>query len=185
MQRRVWARALGTIEAATTASALTGVSRTLDHLAVRNLITWEREGPRGREITVTLLREDATGKSYTRPGKDDNDAYIQLVDAYWRKELDQTLTLPGIAMLLVASAEYRMFPLATERMPEWYGWSADTAERGFRDLQANGVITWMAQPKIAPNAPLGYTLFNHYALSRPFRHRSRTHVKKSEGQDQS
>jgi len=158
------------------------VSRTFGYLEARGLVTWEREGHRGRQITVTLLREDGTGQPYTRPGRPgegSKDPYIKLPEGFWRRGLDQKLTLPGIAMLLVASAEHRHFSLPSERMPEWYGWSADTAERGFRDLKNNGLIDWTAVARAAPNAPLGVTESNHYSLARPFMHRSRTRLNKA------
>lgn len=181
LHSRIWARALGTTEHATNASSLTAVSRTFDYLQEERLITWEREGNRSREITVTLLREDGSGQNYTRPGRpgeSGKDPYIKLSDAFWRKGLDQKLTLPGIAMLLVASAEFRHFKLASERVPDWYGWSADTAERGFRDLKDNGLIVWTSLAKSAPNMPAGVTVSNHYSLARPFSHRSRSRSKK-------
>ena len=57
-------------------------------------------------------------------------------DRAWAEEL----SLPAIAMLLVALHEKPNFPLATEHMPHWYGWSADTAERGLAELAKLGLL---------------------------------------------
>lgn len=177
---RVWARLFGTKRPGVTdASALTAVTRILNRLAARGLITWERTGYRSRTITVTLLREDGKGDPYTRPGKDGNtEAYIQLPIAYWKNEWDAKLSGPAIAMLLVASAEKRGFPLATERMQDWYGWSPDTAERGFAELIDNKLLHKDQIRKKAPAAPQGWTIENRYTLKRPFKHGSRKATKK-------
>ena len=41
---------------------------------------------------------------------------------------------PGLAMLLTVAMEKPWSSFPAERMPEWYGWSPDTTERGLRDL---------------------------------------------------
>jgi hypothetical protein len=38
-------------------------------------------------------------------------------------------------MLLVALHEKNNLELPAERVPEWYGWSADTSERGLATLE--------------------------------------------------
>jgi len=39
--------------------------------------------------------------------------------------------------------------LPTERVPEWYGWSADTAERGLATLEEAGLLTHTTRLKKA------------------------------------
>ncbi|MFP8887834.1 hypothetical protein [Streptomyces mangrovi] len=168
----VWARALGTTQSASPASALTAVTRTFIRLEKRNLITWERI-KRSREIKVTLLREDGSGQPYTRPGKDGNtDPYLKLPHAFWKQGHDGQLKLPGLAMLLVASCERPGFKLATERVKDWYGWSADTAERGFKELAAKNLMVIDKKVEKAPEAPAGFTRVNLYTLTAPYAHRS-------------
>ena len=177
---RVWARLFGTAQPGVSdASALTAVTRILKRLAGRGLISWERAGHRSRTITVTLLREDGKGGDYTRPGADGNtDAYVQLPIAFWKNGWDTELSGPAIAMLLVAAAEKKGFRLATERMQDWYGWSPDTAERGFAELISNKLLHKDQVRKTAPAAPQGWTIENRYTLQRPFKHGSRKPVKK-------
>jgi hypothetical protein len=71
-------------------------------------------------------------------------------------------------MLLVALHEKNNFALPTERVPEWYGWSADTAERGLTNLERAGVLTHITRLKKAPLSPTGQTRINKYLLHKPF-----------------
>jgi len=164
---RIWARAFGTTRDATPASAASAVSKVLSRLEQRNLITRERHGRR-RKIRVTLLREDGTGQPYTRPGKDNTDRFLNLPHAFWRNGWHELLDLPATAMLLVALHEKNNFELATERMPDWYGWSADTAERGLATLEQLGALTHTTRLKKAPLSPTGLTKVNRYLLREPF-----------------
>jgi hypothetical protein len=165
-----WARLMDTTKTASQESALTAVSKTLTWLEQRHLITRERVG-RSRQIRVTLLREDGSGEPYTRPGLGNRDPYIKLPHEFWLDGWSDRLKLPAIAMLLVASAEKSDFPLATERLPDWYGWSADTAEDGFRQLRDTGLIVVKQEVIKAPETHQGWTLINKYRLKLPFQHR--------------
>lgn len=78
------------------------------------------------------------------------------------------MDLPATAMLLVALHEKPSFELPTERTPAWYGWSADTAERGLRALEDVGLITKTTRVKKAPLSPTGQTRVNIYTLKPPF-----------------
>ncbi len=134
----VWARAFGTTRDAERASAATAVSKILRRLEKRQLIQRSRRG-RERKIRVTLLREDGSGQPYDRPvGRGAADQYLNLSHAFWLEDWCERLSLPGLAMLLVALSETGpkkpSFRLPTEHMPQWYGWSADTAERGLTQL---------------------------------------------------
>ncbi|MQA26174.1 MAG: hypothetical protein GEU94_12045 [Micromonosporaceae bacterium] len=162
----VWARALDTTVAATPASAATAVSKVLTRLERRRLIHRDRRG-RERKIRVALLREDGSGQPYTRPGKGNSDRYLQLSNAFWTDGWYAKLDLPATAMLLVALHEKPTFELTTEHMPVWYGWSADTAERGFTRLEELGLLRKNPRLKKAPLSPTGLTKINEYTLIGP------------------
>lgn len=55
-----------------------------------------------------------------------------------------------------------------ERVPVWYGWSADTAERGLAALEQLGLLTHTIRLKKAPLSPTGLTRVNRYLLHAPF-----------------
>jgi hypothetical protein len=164
---RVWARAFGTTLHANDGSATTAVSKVLTRLEKRHLIARGRRG-RAREIRVTLLREDGSGQPYTRPGKGNTDRFLKLPNAYWTDGWHEKLDLPATAMLLVALHEKPGFELPTEFVPEWYGWSADTAERGFKTLREHGLLNVYTRRKKAPLSPTGLTEVNQYYLQGPF-----------------
>jgi hypothetical protein len=163
----VWARAFGTTRDATPASAATAVSKVLTRLENRKLIQRQRHG-RERKIRITLLREDGTGQPYTRPGKGNPDRFLRLPHAFWRDGWHEQLDLPATAMLLVALHEKNTFELPAERVPDWYGWSADTAERGLATLEQLGLLSHAIRLKKAPLSPTGLTKVNRYLLHAPF-----------------
>ena len=163
----VWARAFGTTRDATPASAATAVSKVLARLEQRHLVVRERRG-RERKIRVTLLREDGSGQAYTRPGKGNPDRFLRLQHSFWRDGWYDRLDLPATAMLLVALHEKHNFELPTERVPVWYGWSADTAERGLATLEQLELLTHTTRLKKAPLSPTGLTKVNRYLLHPPF-----------------
>lgn len=164
---KVWARAFDTTRHATDASAATAVSKVLTRLEKRRLIDRSRRG-RTRQIRVTLLREDGSGESYTRPGKGNTDRFLKLPNAYWADGWYAKLDLPATAMLLVSLHEKPGFELPTKYMPEWYGWSADTAERGFARLRELGLLQVTTRLVKAPLSPSGLTKVNQYFLLGPF-----------------
>jgi hypothetical protein len=163
----VWARAFDTTRDATPASAASAVSKILTRLEQRNLITRQRHG-RERKIRVTLLREDGTGQPYTRPGKGNTDRFLRLPHAFWRDGWHERLDLSATAMLLVALHAKNNFELPAERVPGWYGWSGDTAERGLATLEQAGLLTHTTRLKKAPLSPTGLTKVNRYLLHEPF-----------------
>ncbi|GGL56466.1 hypothetical protein [Planomonospora parontospora] len=169
LDSRVWARCFGTTEnTSSDAASLGAVSKILHRLEGRRLIQVQRVGR--SEAAVTLLREDGSGQPYTRPGLGNKDAHIQLPHEFWTNELDARLKLPGLAMLLVLMCEPAWFGLASERYPAWYGWSADTAERGYKELLTHQLAEFRERIVKAPAAPLGYTKTHQYKLAHPFRH---------------
>jgi hypothetical protein len=159
-----WARALELTRTATAASASTAVSKLFGRLVGRRLIEKSRHG-RQRQIRVTLLREDGSGRPYDRPKGDAGNHFLRLSHAYWIDGWFQQLDLPATAMLLVALHEKPNFHLPTEHMPDWYGWSADTAERGLTTLIDHGLLTKNTQWIKAPLSPLGASKVNQYRLT--------------------
>lgn len=165
---RVWARALGTVETAEDASASNAATKILSRLVKRGLIQRTRRG-RERMVTVTLLRPDGSGAPYTRPtGRDDSERFLRLSHRFWLEEWDKELSLPAIAMLLVALCEPPRFKLATEHVPDWYGWSADSAERGFKELADKQLLRVERETYANPLAPNGLSTRNRYTLLEPF-----------------
>lgn len=168
----VWARLFDThVYTGTPQGARTAAWRTLERLEDRGLVQLSRA--RGsRKISVTLLREDGSGKSYTRPGRHDNDAYLRLPTAFWTKGFDSEVGLPGLAMLLAVAAEQPWSSFPAERMEEWYGWSADTTLRGLKRLRELELVERREKYKVAPLTPVGSTLVYQYRLVRWMRPRA-------------
>ncbi|WP_200954732.1 hypothetical protein [Arthrobacter sp. Soil782] len=164
---QVWARAFDTTATATAASASNAASKILTRLEDRQLITRARKG-RERNVRVTLLREDGSGKAYQRPGLNNEDRFFRLPHIFWTEGWYKDLDLPATAMLLVALHEKPGFQLPAEKVPFWYGWSADTAERGFKRLQELHVLSITERVKKAPLSPTGLTTVNEYNLAGPF-----------------
>ncbi|MET9841619.1 hypothetical protein ABZZ01_28095 [Streptomyces virginiae] len=157
----VWARMLDILETANDQSARTGAWRALIRLRDRHkLIDCRRSGTK---ITVTLLREDGTGKPYERPlGDTEEDRYLQIPATFWTTGRDEQLDLPGLAMFLVVAREKNWSPFPLEKAPEWYGWSADTHERGLNKLLALGLAERREKYITAPLAPAGFTKTYQY-----------------------
>lgn len=162
----VWARAFDTTKTADRRSASTAATKVLSRLAARDLITRQRSG-RARTVTVTLLRPDGSGQTYTRPDGT-SDRFLKLNNCFWTDGWHERLDLPATGMLLVALHEKPGFELPTERMPDWYGFSADTAERGLKTLQDLGLLHVHKRIKKAPLSPTGATQVNGYTLTGPF-----------------
>jgi hypothetical protein len=135
----------------------------------RKLVRCARVSGEPNKIRVTLLREDGSGNDYTPPGEYEGtaDRYLRIPTAFWTNgKAYGRLKLPGLAMLLVLLAEKPWVPLPAERPPQWYGWSADTIERGLRELLALGLAVRRESYKEAPLTPTGSTLFHQYNLKR-------------------
>lgn len=164
----VWARMMDIEQTATEQSARTGAWRTLRRLEQRRLITCHRTGTK---ITVTLLREDGSGQPYDRPsGKTEEDRFLQIPATFWTKGYDELLDLPALALLLAVAREKNWSAFPAEKAPEWYGWSADTHERGLKKLLALGLVERRDHYKKAPLAPMGVTITYQYqrtAVVRP------------------
>ena len=165
----VWARLLDAEETTSTqAGARTAAWRALGRLQDRQLIHRTRSPRSNREITVTLLRENGSGDPYYHPADgapdDPADWYFRLPVSFWTKGLDATLTMPGLAMLLTVAMEKPWSSFPAERMPEWYGWSPDTTERGLRELVDLGLCERRESYRRTPLSPTGHTLAYQYRL---------------------
>lgn len=160
----VWARALRFT--GKTADEQT-VSRIWRRLAGLRLVSRSRSG---RLADIGLLREDGSGEVYVHPGTA-GDPYLQLPVAYWLDEDERwcsTLGLPAKAMLLVALSLRPGFLLPVEKAPDWYGISADTAQRGLASLVERGLVKRERTRKTAPLVPAGYSYDSHYTLRGDF-----------------
>ncbi|MFE9333196.1 hypothetical protein [Streptomyces sp. NPDC006925] len=156
----VWARLMDIQETATDQSARTGAWRALQRLQKRKLITCTRAGAL---ITVTLLREDGSGDAYHRPrGDSEEDLYLQIPATFWTKGHDEQVDLPALALLLVVMREKNWSRFPSEKAPDWYGWSADTHERGLKKLLKLGLIQRRKHYTKAPLTPSGYTMTYQY-----------------------
>jgi hypothetical protein len=91
-----------------------------------------------------------------------------LSNNYWTEGWHEELDLPGIAMLLVALHEKPGFRLPSEHSPQWYGWSADTTERGFTELVEANLLLKDTKLVKAPLSPTGLAKVNEYHLLPPF-----------------
>ncbi|MFE4915516.1 hypothetical protein ACFRCX_28850 [Streptomyces sp. NPDC056652] len=156
----VWARLMDIHETATDQSARTGAWRALQRLQKRKLITCTRAGVL---ITVTLLREDASGDAYYRPrGDSEEDLYLQIPATFWTKRYDEQVDLPALALLLVVLREKNWSRFPSDKAPDWYGWSADTHERGLKKLLDLGLVERREYYTKAPLTPSGYTMTYQY-----------------------
>jgi hypothetical protein len=157
-----WARALGIANT----SGLVAVSRTWKRLADLNLIT---RGRKARKASITLLREDGSGAPYVRPrGRTHPERYLRLPLEYWTQEWYRAIGLPAKAMLLIALSLQDRFYLPIERAKEWYGLSADTAQRGLAQLEDVGLLGREVKYKPAPLTSQGWTEEHRYTLKPPF-----------------
>ena len=162
---KVWARALQYTDV--TASPQT-ISKIWARLAGHGLVARSKHG---RRADVTLLRDDGHGETYTHPADDPNPSYFKLPTKYWINSDDRwcaTLSLPAKAMLLIARSRPDDFVMPVEQVPDWYGLSADTAQRGIAELERRGVLAVRRVPKKAPLAPEGFTYDRRFCLTGDF-----------------
>lgn len=160
---RMWARAL---DLSDTRSGREAVSKAWRRLRELRLISTHREK---REVCVTLLREDGSGEPYDYPEpKKAEDRYLRLPLAFWLDGWYQKLDLPAMAMLLIFLAEKDDVVLQLDRVPEWYGISRATAQRGITQLEHHGLLDVRAVQRITPQSALGYTFERHYRLAGAF-----------------
>lgn len=165
----VWARALG-IELPLSKSATSTISKTWMRLERLSLVQRKRER---RTAVVTLRREDGSGAEYTSPGAE-GETYLKVPLAFWWSGPEgggrwyRELSLPELAVLLIARSHGDLFRLPFEQGPDWYGISADTLSRGVSRLVERGVLSVDKTYKKAPLSPVGYTAESRYTLQAPF-----------------
>ncbi|MEU2971331.1 hypothetical protein [Nocardiopsis alba] len=170
----VWARALGmTTTTNTNTAARAAAWKAFGRLHDSGLLRRAR-GEKKSQIKVTLLHEDGSGREYTRPGKEEG-RYFQLPHRFWTEKYFDDLDLPAIAMLLVLLTGRGKQKLPQEKMPAWYGWSADTAARGLKQLREIGLIEVDSFTRPEPLAPKGWTSVNEYRLDPAFRSLTGSH----------
>src|SRR5215467_3076859 len=127
-----WARMLG-LQGTTGEAAISRIWARLDALG---LVERSRKG---RRASIRLLAEDGSCRAYDRPSGY-GDYYFQVPLDYWARGWHLTLDLASKAMLLVALSLEDGFNLPSERVPQWYGISADTAERGLASLRGHKLL---------------------------------------------
>jgi len=156
----VWARALRHTSKSASPQTISKIWRRLDDL---NLVQRDRVG---RLADITLLSEDGSGLPYIHPAEQ-REPYLQLPVAYWLSDDEKwcsTLTLPAKAMLLIALSLRPGFILPVEKVPNWYGISADSAQRGLAELERRTALERRRVKKKASLTPLGFTTDSHFTL---------------------
>ena len=125
-----------------------------------------------RLADVRLLREDGSGANYTSPGAV-GETYFRVPLALWQagpedsRRWYQVLTLPELAVALIARSLGDNFRLPYEMGPDWYGISADTIGRGVQGLADKNLLKVDKRFKKAPLSPVGYTAEHRYTLLQP------------------
>ena len=75
------------------------------------------------------------------------------------------MDLPGIAVLLILLHEKPGYvPLIAERVPEWYGISTSTFEKGVQTLRRNDLLERKRDKIDAPLSDTGFTFVYRYHL---------------------
>lgn len=160
LSARVWARLLGLAE---DESGRRTVGRNWAALADLKLVKTRRTG---RQITVTLLREDGSGEPYTRP-KTTSDPYLKIPYAFWLDGHAAKLKLPGLALAVIASSLADWFPLPFEKGPAWYGIGSSTVERGLRQLRRADLLDQHYTWRQTSLSDTGWTKDMRYRLRPP------------------
>jgi len=157
---RVWARLLGLAE---DESGRRAVGRNWSALADAKLIKATRKG---RNLTITLLREDGTGNPYTRPTTA-ADPFLKIPHSFWLDGHAAKLRLPGLAMAVIARSLVDWFPLPFDKGPAWYGIGASTVERGLRELRRADLLDSRFAWRKTSLSDTGWTKDTRYALKPP------------------
>lgn len=159
---RIWARVL---DMGGSNSAPQAVSKAWKRLREVGLVHTERDK---RLTAVTILREDGSNKPYTYPDPTRRaDRYLRLPFAFWLDGWYQKLSLPAMAMMLVLLAEKDGVVLPLDRVPDWYGISRATAQRGLKELEDQGLLRINSVRRTEPLAPDGFTFDRHLTLIGP------------------
>ncbi len=161
---RVWALALGLPD---TASSRVFVSSSWTWLEQHGLLRTERDG---RLRRVWLLEETGSGAPYAHgsAAKRERLDYFKLPHAFWLEGWNERLSLPAIAVLLIALSLPNTFSLPHERAGEWYGLSRDTIRRGVAELRRHELLAMRATWKATPLSPTGAAEDRRYTLTGSF-----------------
>ena len=123
-------------------------SKIIRKLVETKLITRHRSS---NKMQYVLLDESGDGSPYVRSTKLEQGTWFMIPHAYWIDGHYMTMTLAAKAMLLVALSSKEKFVLPFDRVQDWYGLSASTARRGFKELEDLGILSydqgWRAEPK--------------------------------------
>lgn len=159
-----WIRALGLREGAELASAQAATSKTMRRLEERKLITRSRVG---RTSSIVLLKEDGSGDAYELPATV-KERYFKLPHDYWTERHYETLGLAAKAMLLISLSLRPGFPLPYGRGPAWYGLSADSTEKGLRELEKVGLLDFDFRWLENVRSEFGWIEQRLYSLQGPY-----------------
>lgn len=170
-----WARAIGGYFDPKTGvlddAALHAVSRNWNFLKEIGLIETERVG---RKVRARLLADDGSRQPYQHVGagkkgkKLNGPGYLKLPYEYWRQGWHEKLTLPAKAMLLIALYQGDGFALPYNKLPQWYGVSPATGQRGLAELRDKGLLHRERHRRRDPESPVGFADVYHYQLLDPF-----------------
>jgi hypothetical protein len=161
-----WAHALGLdestgIDEEDLSTAKTQWSKIVRKLQDLGLIKRRRSG---NYVSWVLLNESGDGSEFIRPKKAADGHWFVLPEEYWLDGYDQSLSLPAKVMLLVALSSKPGFALPMERAKEWYGISRSTAQRGFKELEECGILTFEKAWRLDPSNPRMWSEERHYHL---------------------
>lgn len=161
-----------------TPNAASKAFRTLEDMS---LVSRRRDG---HHTIIEPLAEDGSGVVWQRPGERDviGQGYFTLPFAYWTEEYSSKLTLPAKAVLLILLSATQKTPsvsIAIDRFPEWYGISERSAERGYNQLESEGVLAIHRQRVRNDDVVGGWNYVYHRALLGPFSTASRQQLQKT------
>lgn len=169
----VWARALSTAKGRRwTPSNVSGAWTDLEH---RGLIERRRVQ---HGLVVALRREDGKA-AYTKPGRvkgDRRETYFVLPAEFWTDEWFETLSLPGLALLLIIAGETSDKDevwLTNADAAKWYGLSPRSIEAGIEDLREHGLLHERVEWIKAPLSAIGATKRHWYSLTGSFSYSAR------------
>jgi len=116
------------------------------------------------KMHYVLLDESGNGSPYVRSTKAEQGTWFMIPHAYWTDGHYMNMSLAAKAMLLVALSSKKDFELPFERTQDWYGLSASTARRGFKELEGLGILTWDVSWRPEPKSKTGWNEVRTYEL---------------------
>lgn len=160
-----WAQITGLDSNASAETAKARWSKIATKLERLGLIRRERSGNR---MNYWLLNESGNGDVYLRPKVLKHGSWFSVPHLYWTEGHDQRLTLPEKAMLLITLDQADDRALPYHRVPEWYGISKKTAERGLTGLLDGNYLTMRSERVVAPRSQTGWTEIRRYTTIGPW-----------------